>query len=236
MGNPNAVQDAISDRVNQLYGSNVFGSFAAIPSSIPAPVGSAAVADTVSPFGSFAAVPSSIPAPVSSDTAKTVPKASVSHNPAPPQHVLSTQVTDHPKEVQHAHPHPHPTFKVGSSGRPNHGLWDWTARIEFKKYELSTSFSALVFLGQVPENPQDWRTSPNYVGAVHAFVNSAPGRCANCTNQANIVVEGFVHLNHAIVRLSGLTSLEPNVIEPYLTDALQWRVQKVLVYFFYYIC
>ena len=36
-----------------------------------------------------------------------------------------------------------------------------------------------------------------------------------------------MHLNCAIAQHSGLGSLEPNALEPYLTDNLQWRVQKV---------
>jgi len=191
MGNPDAVQNVISDRVNQLYGSNVFGA-SSVPSSIPSPVSTvkAPVSHNPAPGPSPAAPSPAAPSPAA---------------PSPAQHVLS----------------PHPT-----SGRPDHGLYDWTARIEFKKYELQGSFSVLVFLGPVPENPQVWRISPNYVGAVHAFVNSVPERCANCVNQADIVLEGFVHLNHAIARLSGLTSLDPNVIVPYLTKALQWKVLK----------
>lgn len=120
-----------------------------------------------------------------------------------------------------------PTVAVKSSPPSHHGMWEWTARVEFKKYELQTSFSVLIFLGQVPDNPREWRISPNFVGAHHAFVNSAASMCANCTNQHDIVVEGFIHLNPAIVKHSGLESLEPNVVEPYLTNNLNWKVQKV---------
>ena len=54
-------------------------------------------------------------------------------------------------------------------------------------------------------------------------------QCANCVSQADIVVEGFVHLNLPIAKLSGLGSLDPDVVEPYLTKELQWRVKKVCV-------
>ena len=120
-----------------------------------------------------------------------------------------------------------PTVVVPSTGPPHHGIWEWTARVEFKKYELSTSFSVLIFLGQVPSNSREWRVCHNFVGAHHAFVNSAASMCANCTDQHDIVVEGFIHLNNAIVQHSGLGSLEPNVVEPYLTNNLNWKVQKV---------
>ena len=37
--------------------------------------------------------------------------------------------------------------------------------------------------------------------------------------QADVVAEGFVHLNQAIFKHSqGLSSLEPNIVEPYLQD------------------
>ncbi len=106
-------------------------------------------------------------------------------------------------------------------------FYDWTARIRVKKYALAGSFSVLIFLGEVPENPRSWRSSPSFVGAHHAFVNSAADQCENCRNQADLVIEGFVHLNTAIAQRSGLGSFEPAVVEPYLKRELSWRVQKV---------
>ena len=113
---------------------------------------------------------------------------------------------------------------------PNHGFWDWTARVEFKKHELGGSFSVLIFLGEVPEDPKQWNVSPAYVGGVYAFVNSVTGRCANSGNQADAVQEGFVHLNTGISQHSGLGSLDPDAVEPYLAKALKWRVQKVFYF------
>ena len=217
MGNTNAVRTAIGNIVNQLYGTSVFGSsFAAVlPPSVPLPM-------------------TSIPALVS--TAKQVPEASPNKNPptpqpTPQQHASSTTSIDHSKRHLNFVVQPssaHPVVDDQSSEPPNHGLWEWTARIEFKKYELGSSFSVLIFLGQVPDNPREWRVSPNFVGGHHAFVNSVAASCSNCSNQQDIVVEGFVHLNHAIAQHSGLGSFEPDVIEPYLTEALQWRVLKVI--------
>lgn len=213
--NTDATRTAIGNIVNRLYGS-----------------GGRGVA------GSFAAVPQSIPAPVSADTAKKVPAAAASsshtrslaavpasHNPSPPQQHPTDQ---QPMSIQ-VHPSAHPTASS------HHDVWDWTARVEFKKYELGSSFTVLIFLGQVPENPREWRISPNYVGGQHAFVNSSAGRCANCTSQQDLVVEGFVHLNNAIAQHSGLGSLDPDVIKPYLTHNLHWRVQKVLCSYLFYV-
>lgn len=100
-------------------------------------------------------------------------------------------------------------------------IWDWTARIEFDKYELGQSFSVIIFLGKVPEDPMDWLVCPEFVGAHHAFVDGT-GR-----KRGPVVDEGFVHLSQAIVERGRLGSLEPGAVEPYLTESLDWRVQKV---------
>ncbi|KAI0270015.1 photo-regulated tyrosinase [Gloeopeniophorella convolvens] len=109
----------------------------------------------------------------------------------------------------------------------SNSIQDWTARICFKKYELGGSFAVLLFLGEVPTDAALWRTSPNFVGSHYAFVNSAAEQCANCREQADVESEGFVHLNAAIARLSGLSSFEPGVVGPYLKESLHWRIQAV---------
>jgi tyrosinase len=120
--------------------------------------------------------------------------------------------------------------------KPEHGkeapgvLHDWTARIHFKKYELGESFAVLLFIGDVPEDPAQWRTCRALCGSHHAFVNSAASQCDNCRDQADIVVEGFVHLNSCIAERSGLSSYDPDVVSPYLKDKLHWRIQAVRVF------
>jgi len=106
------------------------------------------------------------------------------------------------------------------------GMLDWTARVQFKQHELGESFDVLLFLGTVPDDPKEWCASPNLVGCSNAFVNSAAAQCGNCQREANTVVEGFVHLNKSITSGSGLESLDPTVVAPYLTKNLHWRVQK----------
>lgn len=100
-------------------------------------------------------------------------------------------------------------------------VYEWTARIEFNKFELNSSFFVHLFLGPPPNNPREWQTSPNLVGSQYAYVTGGGG--------GGGLEEGFVHLNHAIVQHSGSPSLEPSVVEPYLTRALQWRVQLVSI-------
>ncbi|KAH9969746.1 hypothetical protein BC827DRAFT_1277089 [Russula dissimulans] len=116
---------------------------------------------------------------------------------------------------------------------PEHGgsggqvvLHDYSARIHFKKYELGGSFSVLIFLGEVPKDPSQWRKCDSFVGAHYAFVNSAASQCGNCKNQADVYSEGFVHLNSVIAKRSGLSSYEPEQVLPYLKEKLYWRVQS----------
>jgi len=106
-------------------------------------------------------------------------------------------------------------------------IYDWAARIHAKKFELGHGYAVLIFLGDVPDDPEHWRTSPSFVGAHVAFVSSQTDQCANCNDQAELVIEGFVHLNEVIAERSGLSSFEPSVVAPYLKDNLHWRVQAV---------
>jgi tyrosinase len=118
-----------------------------------------------------------------------------------------------------------PGHSAGDSAAVTH----WTARIRFKQYEIGDSFSVLLYLNAVPTNPEEYYTSPNYVGAYHGFVNTASEHCTNCQNQAETGVEGYVHINDAILQHAHQTSLDPAVVVPYLTKNLHWRVVKVSV-------
>ena len=106
-------------------------------------------------------------------------------------------------------------------------IHDYTVRIHFKKYELGENFAVLIFLGDVPNDPSQWRRCDSFVGTHYAFVNSAASQCSNCRNQVEEYSEGFVHLNSAIAKRSGLSSYAPEEILPYLKEKLHWRVQAV---------
>jgi tyrosinase len=112
-----------------------------------------------------------------------------------------------------------------SGSCPNHGAWDWAARVHIKKYEVGTSFVVVFFLGEVPKEPKEWTTSNACVGRHYVMVNSNPQNCANCKTNSNVTVEGFVHLNDGLNQHLG--SLAPEKVPQYLKDKLQWRVQKV---------
>jgi tyrosinase len=135
----------------------------------------------------------------------------------------------HPSRSRGGPPH---TAEKAQQEVPGEGatiIHDWACRIHCKKYELGGSFWVLIFLGSVPDDPSQWRSSPSFVGGHYVFVNSSAEQCANCREQADVVSEGFVHLNKAIASRSGLPSFEPSVVSPYLKENLHWRVQAVRV-------
>ncbi|EJF63238.1 photo-regulated tyrosinase [Dichomitus squalens LYAD-421 SS1] len=199
LGNQDAVKAHIAQVVNQLYGGASRGK-----RGFP-------------PVVNFAATSREKEAPVHIESiAAAKPTSSVPVETPIPRAIAAQDDEDETQFTTEAIP----SISIASN------YWDWTARIHVKKYEVGGSFSVLLFLGAVPESPAEWRKSPHYVGAHQAFVNSSPQRCANCRRQGDLVIEGFVHLNEAIARLSGLHSFDPSVVKPYLHQNLHWRVQK----------
>lgn len=97
----------------------------------------------------------------------------------------------------------------------------WTARIRCAEHELKCSFSVIIFLGNVPENPSQWHRSSTCAGEHEVLVNQNKG------HGEDSIIEGFVHLNDGIESLLGLSSLEPDVVVPALKHNLQWRVLQV---------
>ncbi|KAK2467605.1 hypothetical protein APHAL10511_000460 [Amanita phalloides] len=103
--------------------------------------------------------------------------------------------------------------------------WNWSVRLRVKKFELGRSFSVLVFLGDVPEDYNNWWTSENLAGVNQVFANSAPGSCGNCRQNSDMIHEGFVHLNRLLARVvPNAGAFDPQLIKPYLTKNLHWRV------------
>lgn len=202
MGDQNAVRAAIANYINQQYGGGTFSLFRAPTSLFAQSAGGGAQAPAQGHSGSPI---TEVVSAVKSAAADII----------------------HPFHSRGGNPH--------TAQKPAHGkegskeLRDWTVRIHFKKYELGGSFAVLIFLGQVPDDPSQWRSAPTFVGAHHAFVNSAASQCDNCRDQADLVIEGFVHLNSSIAERSGLSSFDPSVVAPYLKENLHWRVQAVRV-------
>lgn len=113
-----------------------------------------------------------------------------------------------------------------------------SARIRVEKYALNESFQVCIFL--VPEGVDNstisetdakaWYESDYFVGQFCAFVNGTHrDMCQNCVNQKeeNVVIEGYVPLDDAMIEISGWKSFDDEVVHPYLTKNLVWRCKKV---------
>lgn len=103
-------------------------------------------------------------------------------------------------------------------------LWEWTAQIHAAECELGSTFSVIIFIGNVPSDPEEWLSCPEFVGKYSVLVG---GRKYTKRIQGDNLTEGFVHLNVAVAKRSGLGSLDPEEVVPYLEKTLNWRVQKV---------
>ncbi|KAI0251651.1 photo-regulated tyrosinase [Lactifluus subvellereus] len=203
MSDPAGVQQAISGYINQQYGESGFSLFRGTGPALSFLAQQPAAGSAPAP-----AAPSAMPVAAAVSAIKSVAKE-----------------LRHPFASRGGHPHTAESGEHGRGGPNVASVHDWTVRVHFKKYELGQSFAVLIFLGEVPDDASRWRTCPSFVGAHVAFVNSAADQCGNCRQQADVVSEGFVHLNSTIARRSGLSSYEPNVVTPYLRDNLHWRIQ-----------
>jgi tyrosinase len=203
LGNADAVQVAIGNYIQQQYGGGQFSLKSAVPG-----------------VNLLAQPPAAAPAPAKAP-APAAPQGHVQAALA----AVSSSVKSAAADVAH---------RVHSHGSPTQAptvVHDWAVRIHAKKYELGHSYMVLIFLGEVPADPSQWRSAPSFIGIHVTFVNTEAEQCANCREQAEVVAEGFVHLNGAIAKRSNLSSFEPSVVAPYLRDNLHWRVQSVRVPF-----
>jgi len=109
---------------------------------------------------------------------------------------------------------------VSPAGGGSNARLEWAARVQCNQYDLGGSFSVLIFLVSVPDDHEEWFTSPHYIGSFDAFVDSTGG------DRSRPNIQGFVNLDRGILKHSGQNSLESNVVVPFLTNNLHWRVQK----------
>lgn len=214
--------DHILQQVQRLYGDPMQNLAASLPSPSP-------VAPVLAPVAKSA---EAAPAPKPAATAR----ASTAHEQAAV------------KLVQEASPHAQQQVLQGSENSAHTDSTDvsskkpiaisgtkWTARIRCNHHDLQGSFSVLLFIGDVPEDPKAWRRAPSYVGADNIFLmeEEAKKQCANCQGsdapadtQPVSYVEGYVHLNDALKKAE-LPSLEADVVAPFLRTNLHWRVKWV---------
>lgn len=117
------------------------------------------------------------------------------------------------------------TFVHTPAAGPNTRL-DWFARIRVKAAKVGSSFTVLLFVGEPPAEEHDWRSAENLIGVHAEFVNSRPGQCSNCQENAEVVTEGFIRLTRTL-RKRGLYRRPEAEIEEFLSHGLEWRIQKV---------
>lgn len=98
-------------------------------------------------------------------------------------------------------------------------MWEWSARIRVKPADVGSSFTVMIFLGEVPADSNEWITSPSYVGSHSAFTDNRAKK--------DTTTEGFVLLQEAIAERSGVEGFEPHVVTPYLREHLDWRISSV---------
>ncbi|TVY38862.1 Tyrosinase [Lachnellula subtilissima] len=98
---------------------------------------------------------------------------------------------------------------------------EWIVNLKADKHALNGSFFVHIFLGDFGSDPTGWSFEPNLVGtwAVLDKFNTA--------NAPNKPVSGTIPLTGVLSKLvlaNELQSLDPDVVQPYLTANLKYRV------------
>ena len=173
MSNTSAVQTAISRIVNQLYGGSAFNNIPPILASF-APASPAAKESSEKANGN-ANIPQIARSLASAASAKPVTTESSEKTNGngnaqaePPVAAIRSFAAVPHSQNGGAHPE---LAQAPLVSEPSTDIWEWTARIRVKKYEVGTSFSIPIFLGSVPDNSGEWLMCEHFVGAHHAFVN-----------------------------------------------------------------
>lgn len=105
---------------------------------------------------------------------------------------------------------------------------DWCARIQCKPFEVGGSFAVYAFIGVVPADPKQWIADPGFAGSYEVFSNSNPETCANCVEQTDDLLHGYIHLNYTLIsHQADEPSLDEDVVLPLVKNKLSWGVIKV---------
>lgn len=106
-------------------------------------------------------------------------------------------------------------------------MLEWSVRVQCEENEIGGSFTVYIFLAnEVPPNPDQWLFHPTFAGTFDVFATEHPEHYNNPSAHANNIVKGFVHINRKLLERSRQTSLEPDVVVPYLKKRLSWGVTK----------
>ncbi|CZR60853.1 related to monophenol monooxygenase precursor (tyrosinase precursor) [Phialocephala subalpina] len=99
---------------------------------------------------------------------------------------------------------------------------EWFAGVKVNKFDLQgTRFSIQLFLGHVPQNPEEWLNSGNNIGSFTIFPPPNPS--------GGPIPEVLAYSEYSLVE--ALTEKGPNMedvgaVTEYLKEDLHWRVQK----------
>lgn len=96
-------------------------------------------------------------------------------------------------------------------------ILDWFVRIRTRRKALGVNYTVLIYLGEPPASPDDWRSSPNQVGS-HAVLSGGFG--------GGEITEGFAHLNKYLDKRGVLSKSEED-IEAHIKENIDWRILKV---------
>jgi hypothetical protein len=106
-------------------------------------------------------------------------------------------------------------------------MLEWSVWIRCNEFELGGSFSVLIFVGRVPDDPKQWMSSSSCVGIHDVYTGSASH---GSDGQEDTEVEGYVHLNGGLLERMGTSELMPAVVVPFLKRELHWRILNVSFY------
>lgn len=118
-----------------------------------------------------------------------------------------------------------PQAQVAQPPSQGESRYEWFVNIRAKKHQLKGSYEVAIFLGDAPEDPEQWVSSPSFAGSHGVFANSSPESCGNCRENADLITEGFITLNWAL-RQNGYEHKSEAEVEEYIHDNIDWRISK----------
>jgi tyrosinase len=118
---------------------------------------------------------------------------------------------------------------------PNNEYLEWLVNIKAERHAMGGKFSVHVFLDAVQENDVAlWPLSPHHVGSFVPFGQTSDTMCENCKDQqeAHLEITSQIPLTIALVErylAQIIDNLREDVVVPYLTKNLHWRVESVSI-------
>ncbi|MCJ1262196.1 hypothetical protein MMC22_002066 [Lobaria immixta] len=96
----------------------------------------------------------------------------------------------------------------------------WFVNIRVDRSAIS-SFFIHFFLGSIPVSPQTWSFASTLV-ASHSVLAPA----SSISRSSPVTSYGQISLTHALVSSPEISCLDPDIVVPFVTRKLSWRIQK----------